>query len=202
MARGFEGEDESKRANDPISASDGLEQLREQIASAQAQGINVLGDAFQNKLAGDILSGDLNLGGGDDTRSAAGMNLAPVVTPRFTDRYRQADGTYSYPDLGSYLNAMGIQYGGFDQRNNLMGNVYNQLVPGGKTPLGALSAFPAAMGVNDKLAALISLGNLAAGKMGIGINEPKDEDEDKEEETKSNGIIDVLTGFQGHPGLR
>ena len=199
MARGFAGEDESKRANDPISVNDGLDQLREQIAAAQAQGINVLGDTFQNQLAGDILSGNLNLGGGDDdTRSAAGMNLAPVVTPRFTDKYRQPDGTYSYPNVGAYLNAMGIQYGGFDQRNDLMGNVYDQLVPGGKTPLGALSAFPAALGVNDKVAALISLGNLAAGKMGIGVDEPKEEDT----ETKTNGIADFFTGFQGHPGLR
>ena len=127
------------------------------------------------------------------------MNLAPVVTPRFTDRYRQPDGTYSYPNVGAYLNAMGIQYGGFDQRNDLMGNVYNQLVPGGKTPLGALSAFPAALGVNDKVAALISLGNLAAGKMGIGVDEPKEEEDT---ETKTNGIADFFTGFQGHPGLR
>ena len=192
MARGFAGEDESKRANDPISANDGLGQIRDIIAAAEASGKNVSGDNFQNELAQDILAGNLNLGGDDDTTS-----LAPVITPRFTDKYRQPDGTYSYPSLGAYLNAMGVQYGSFNPQQNLMGNMYQQLVPGGKTPLGVLSAFPAAIGLDETISSLISLGNLAAGKMNIGT-----EKDTNEQEPKTNGIADFFTGFQGHPGLR
>ena len=197
MARGFAGEDESKRANDPISVNDSLGQIRDIIAAAEASGKNVLGDNFQNELAQDILAGNLNLGGDDDTRSAANMKLAPVITPRFTDKFKQPDGTYSYPSLGAYLNAMGVQYGSFNPQQNLMGNMYQQLVPGGKTPLGVLSAFPAAIGVDDTISALLSLGNLAAGKMNIGT-----EKDTNEQKPKTNGIADFFTGFQGHPGLR
>ena len=56
--------------------------------------------------------------------------------------------------------------GGYNPDIGFMQNVANMAIPGRNTPLGALSAVPGLVGVNDTISGIIGLANTIAGRRG------------------------------------
>ena len=198
MPRGFAGENESGRANDPSGFGGGadagnkdfsdfagsnnsgiasisysnedeaLKSIQDAITKAQAKGQNVFGDTFQNTLAANMLAG--NVPGIMSNYNYGDDNQeANTFIETYADSYRDpVTGNYSYKNPMAFIDTMTTKYAGFDPGQTFTQNLFNQMVPGNVTPLGILSAAPAVLGVDKVVSTGVSLGNALLGQLGIG----------------------------------
>lgn len=166
--------------------NDDLDQIRDRIAKAEKMGVNVFGDTFINSLAADMLGGSIK-GFGPTYNFGGGNQEADKFLQDYATQYQDVGGQYYYNNPATFLNTMLTNYGSGSPRNTLMENIYNQLVPGGATPLGILANVPSLMqNVPSPVSTAIGLGNMLAGKLGIGV-EGDDESEDSEDSEENDG---------------
>lgn len=181
--RGTGGSDFSDFAggqNNQPQQDDGLQEIRDRIEKAEKMGVNVFGDSFVNTIAADMLGGSIK-GFGSGYQFGGGNQQADDFLQNYATQYTDTGGNYFYNSPSSFLNTMMKNYAGGLPQNTLMENVYNQLVPGGATPLGVLANVPAlAQNIPSPVATGISLGNMLMGKLGIGVGGNKDSDESDE----------------------
>jgi hypothetical protein len=172
----------------------GLQQVEDRIEQAQKMGVNVFGDTFINSLAADMLGGSIK-GFGPTYNLGGGNQEADSFLQKYATQYQDVDGQYYYNRPSTFVNRMLTKYGSGSPRNTLMENIYNQLVPGGATPLGILANVPSLMqNVPSPVSTAISLGNMLAGKLGIGV-EGDDESEDSEENEGPGYTIDAQGNY-------
>ena len=175
-------------------ADTGLQQVEARIEQAQKMGVNVFGDTFINSLAADMLGGSIK-GFGSTYNFGGGNQEADNFLQQYATQYQDVGGQYYYNSPSTFLNTMLTKYGSGSPRNTLMENIYNQLVPGGATPLGILANVPSLMqNVPSPVSAGIGLGNMLAGKLGIGV-EDDDESEDSEENEGLGYTIDAQGNY-------
>jgi len=174
--------------------NDDLDQIRDRIAKAEKMGVNVFGDTFVNTLAADMLGGSIK-GFGPSYNFGGGNQEADNFLQNYATQYQDVGGQYYYNNPSTFFNTMLTNYGSGSPRNTLMENIYNQLVPGGATPLGILANVPSLMqNVPNPVAQGISLANMLAGKFGIGV-EGDEESEDSEENDGPGYTIDAQGNY-------
>ena len=175
-------------------ADTGLQQVEARIEKAQKMGVNVFGDTFINSLAADMLGGSIK-GFGPTYNFGGGNQEADDFLQNYATQYQDTGGQYYYNNPSTFLNTMLTNYGSGLPQNTLMENIYNQLVPGGATPLGILANVPSLMqNVPSPVSGAIGLGNMLAGKLGIGV-EGDDESEDSEENDGPGYTIDAQGNY-------
>ena len=214
MPRGFGGENEAGRANDPSGMSFG-------------GGM----DEGQNSVTADTFSGGGG-GGGRGRQDSPFSDSGGNVGYRATNRAR-GPGAAQYnaqqnlldaikQDIRSGVNVRGTNYQnnladrilggrfgspqnfgitspsvgdralaalGYDTSKSFMQNVKDAAIPGRKTPLGALSLVPTIVGASPQMRAAVTIGNLLAGQQ-----MSKDQ---KPEQEKS--ITDKIQEYTGRP---
>lgn len=200
--RGTGGSDFSDFArgqNNQPQQDDGLEQIRDRIEKAEKMGVNIFGDSFANTIAADMLGGSIK-GFGPTYNFGGGNQQADNFLQNYATQYRDTGGNYIYTSPSSYLNTMMKNYAGGLPQNTLMENVYNQLVPGGATPLGVLANIPAlAQNIPSPVAAGIGLGNMLMGKLGIGVGgDDESDDSDDSDDSKENDGSGYTIDAQGN----
>jgi len=175
-------------------ADTGLQQVEARIEQAQKMGVNVFGDTFINSLAADMLGGSIK-GFGPTYNFGGGNQEADNFLQQYGTQYQDVGGQYYYNNPSTFFNTMLTKYGSGLPQNTLMENIYNQIVPGGATPLGILANVPSLMqNVPSSVSTAISLGNMLAGKLGIGV-EGDDESEDSEENDGPGYTIDAQGNY-------
>lgn len=184
MPRGFAGERESSRANDPSGRSSsrggggprggrgggrasagrssstgrgrqdgpgsrtegnqpsGIDALVEKINRDIDAGVNVFADSYTNQNAKDILANRYG-----DKQEAFG-----ITSPSVGDKALQAIG--------------------YDTAKPFLKNVYDNVVPGRKTPLGILSAVPTALGLPQASQLAVTIANRLAANQAAPAPEP------------------------------
>ena len=214
MPRGFGGENEAGRANDPSGMSFG-------------GGM----DEGQSSVTADTFSGGGG-GGGRGRQDSPFSDSGGNVGYRATNRAR-GPGAAQYnaqqnlldaikQDIRSGVNVRGTNYQnnladrilggrfgspqnfgitspsvgdralaalGYDTSKSFMQNVKDAAIPGRKTPLGALSLVPTIVGASPQMRAAVTIGNLLAGQQ-----MSKDQ---KPEQEKS--ITDKIQEYTGRP---
>lgn len=182
------------RQDNQPQQNDDLDQIRDRIAKAEKMGVNVFGDTFVNTLAADMLGGSIK-GFGPSYNFGGGNQEADKFLQDYATQYQDVGGQYYYNNPSTFFNTMLTNYGSGSPRNTLMENIYNQLVPGGATPLGILANVPSLMqNVPSPASAAIGLGNMLAGKLGIGV-EGDEESEDSEENDGLGYTIDAQGNY-------
>jgi len=175
-------------------ADTGLQQVEARIEQAQKMGVNVFGDTFINSLAADMLGGSIK-GFGPTYNFGGGNQEADNFLQQYGTQYQDVGGQYYYNNPSTFLNTMLTNYGSGLPQNTLMENIYNQIVPGGATPLGILANVPSLMqNVPSPVSTAIGLGNMLAGKLGIGV-EGDDESENSEENDGPGYTIDAQGNY-------
>jgi len=175
-------------------ADTGLQQVEARIEQAQKMGVNVFGDTFINSLAADMLGGSIK-GFGPTYNFGGGNQEADNFLQQYGTQYQDVGGQYYYNNPSTFFNTMLTKYGSGLPQNTLMENIYNQIVPGGATPLGILANVPSLMqNVPSSVSTAISLGNMLAGKLGIGV-EGDDESENSEENDGPGYTIDAQGNY-------
>ena len=162
MPRGFEGERESERANDPSGVGggnkssggggsnndkpsdnvSGLDALVDKINKDIDAGVNVFADSYTNKNAEDILANRYG-----DKQEAFG-----ITSPSVGDKALKAIG--------------------YDTSKPFLTNVYDTVVPGKNTPLGILSAVPTALGFPQASQLAVTIANRLAANQAPPAPEP------------------------------
>jgi len=178
MPRGFEGERESERANDPSGFGGGFsgftdDKPSDNIVSSPApkpastrtrgrqdgpgsitEGNPVSGlDALVDQINKDIASG-VNVGGDTYQNKLA----QGILSGSFGDREEFGIQTPSFTD--TVLSAIG-----YDPQQTFGQNVIDMVVPGRNTPLGGLPAALPLAGADRAVSGLASLANAILGKM-------------------------------------
>lgn len=134
------------------------------------------GGGSDNNVIADIIAG--NIGGRDNpvARSLGNYTNNPEAQSflgRYASGYIDPTGQYNYRNPLEFARRMGENYMGFDKSKTMMQNIANQLIPGGKTPLGILAAVPGVAGASQGVQNAVTLGNYLAGQAGIGVNKPE-----------------------------
>ena len=180
MPRGFAGERESERANDPSGFGGGFagftdDKPSDNIVSSPApkpastrtrgrldgpgsitEGNPVSGlDALVDQINKDIASG-VNVGGDTYQNKLA----QGILSGSFGDREEFGIQTPSFADTA-------LSTIGYDPQQTFGKNVVDMVVPGRNTPLGALSALPSVMGASKAVSGLTSLANAIMGKINL-----------------------------------
>ena len=175
MPRGFEGERESERANDPSGGGGGSKSSggnqgggdkpsdnvstsprvgRQDGPGSITEGNPVSGlDALVDQINKDIASG-VNVGGDTYQNQMA----QGILSGAFGGREEFGIDPPSFADTA--LSAIG-----YDPQQTFGQNVIDMVVPGRNTPLGALTSVPALAGAPKAVSGLASLANVILGKM-------------------------------------
>jgi len=170
MPRGFEGERESARANDPSGRGGGFSGFtddkpsdnistspsvgRQDGPGSVTEGNTVSGlDALVDQINRDIASG-VNVGGDTYQNQMA----QGILSGAFGGREEFGIDPPSFADTA--LSAIG-----YDPQQTFGQNVIDMVVPGRNTPLGALTSVPALAGAPKAVSGLASLANVILGKM-------------------------------------
>lgn len=86
-------------------------------------------------------------------------------------------GKFAHTDQFGNVNVIGPEQGGilgligYDPNKPLTENIYDMVVPGQNTPLGALSAVPGVLGASKTTSGILGLANTIAGKLGYGLTD-------------------------------
>jgi hypothetical protein len=153
MPRGFGGENEAGRANDPSGGSfgggrsedrDAAQADRDRAADNQRERDAVQAAIDKARSTGKTVRTIENLGDG-----------------RFSDTDQFGNTTIVGPEQRGILSLIG-----YDPNKPLTENIYDMVVPGQNTPLGALSAVPGLLGASQTVQGIVGLANAIAGKIG------------------------------------
>jgi len=207
MPRGFGGENEAGRANDPSGMSFG-------------GGM----DEGQSSVTADTFSGGFSDSGGDDTNQNRGRQDGPGGA--LEEQSYTASGRMSGPDSRAYnaaldaiargmdpyatstQNYVASQLGyreptdipgmfGYDTKKSFGQNVANMVVPGRNTPLGILSA---AIPGSNTVKGIVGLANTIAGRMGIGsTTNPAAKNQGIASGSTIVGKDSIVGGYTGRP---
>jgi hypothetical protein len=150
-------------------------QQEQRLIDAIAERLSRGGSSSNNVIA-DIIAG--NIGGSDNpvARSLGNYTNNPEAQSflgRYASSYVNPQGNLTYRNPLEFARRMGENYMGFDKSKTMMQNIANQMIPGGKTPLGILAAVPGVAGASQGVQNAVTLGNYLAGQAGIGVNKPE-----------------------------
>ncbi len=173
MARGFAGEDESGRANDPSGSSFG---------GGMAEGQSSVSGNYGGMPSGGIASGGGRQDGPGGPQEEQGYTASGRMSGPGAEAYNAALDAIAMgmnPFASSTQNYVAGQLGarpptdipgmfGYDTKKGFVENVANMAIPGRNTPLGALSAVPGLTGASKTVQGIVGLANTVAGKLGIG----------------------------------
>ena len=124
------------------------------INAAIAAGLDPYSSKAQNVIAAGIMSGQF---GNPSSFGIGSIDMESPEVAGFMDQYG--------PGQSSGLAGLAGLIG-YDPNIGFAQNVANMAIPGRNTPLGALSAVPGLMGVNDTISGIVGLANTIAGRRG------------------------------------
>jgi len=124
------------------------------INAAIAAGLDPYSSKAQNVIAAGIMSGQFG------NPSSFGIGNVDMGSPEVAGFM----GQYGPGQNSGLAGIAGLI--GYDPNIGFMQNVANMAIPGINTPLGALSAVPGLMGVNDTISGIVGLANTIAGRRG------------------------------------
>lgn len=160
-----------ERVNAPPAPTRQEQSLMDAIAERLSRG-----GGSENNIIADIIAGNI---GGRNNPVARSLGTTAYNSPEAQSYFNQyassfvdPQGNYNYRNPAEFARRVGENYFGFDKSQSLMQNIGNQLVPGGKTPLGILSVIPGVAGASQGIQNLVSAGNYIAGQAGIGVDNP------------------------------
>jgi hypothetical protein len=123
------------------------------INAAIAAGLDPYSSKAQNAIAAGIMAGRF----GNPESFGISVDMESPEVAGFMDQY----------GLGQNSGIAGLAgLIGYDPNVGFLENVANMAIPGKNTPLGAFSAVPGLMGVNDTISGIIGLANAIAGRRG------------------------------------
>ena len=124
------------------------------INAAIAAGLDPYSSKAQNVIAAGIISGRFG------NPSSFGIGSIDMEAPEVAGFM----GQYGPGQSSGLAGIAGLI--GYDPNIGFAQNVANMAIPGRNTPLGALSAVPGLMGVNDTISGIVGLANTIAGRRG------------------------------------
>ena len=120
------------------------------INAAIAAGLDPYSSKAQNVIAAGIMSGRF----GNPESFGISVDMESPEVAGFMDQY----GPGQSSGLAGLI--------GYDPNVGFLENVANMAIPGKNTPLGAFSAVPGLVGVNDTISGIVGLANTIAGRRG------------------------------------
>ena len=206
MPRGFAGERESARANDPSGRDDTQSNYEREafgsppsrstsnnFSSGGGKGVGRQ-DGPGSRTEGNQLRGidalvekinqDIDAGVNVFADSYTNQNARDILSNVYGDK-QEAFGIAS-PSVGDQA----LQAIGYDTSKPFLTNVYDNVVPGRNTPLGILSAVPTALGAPKAAQLAVTIGNRLVGSL-------QSKAEPKESTVMETAIPEI--GFTGRP---
>ena len=188
MPRGFAGERESARANDPSGRDDTQSNYEREafgsppsrstsnnFSSGRGKGVGRQ-DGPGSRTEGNQLRGidalvekinqDIDAGVNVFADSYTNQNARDILSNVYGDK-QEAFGIAS-PSVGDQA----LQAIGYDTSKPFLTNVYDNVVPGRNTPLGILSAVPTALGAPKAAQLAVTIGNRLVGSLQPEPREP------------------------------
>ena len=131
--------------------------------------------------------GPADTGSSDSGPSAAEVQAA-INAARATGK---TIGVFGPEDYGNNEGILGLI--GYNPEKTVTENIYDMVVPGQNTPLGALSAVPGLLGASQTVQGIVGLANAIAGKIG--------KSEAQSKSTISDSVVgkDSIVGQLGTP---
>jgi len=121
------------------------------INAAIAAGLDPYSDKAMNSIVAGIISGRF---GNPSSLGIGSIDMEAPEVAGFMDQY----GPGQSSGLAGLI--------GYDPNVGFLENVANMAIPGKNTPLGAFSAVPGLVGVNDTISGIVGLANTIAGRRG------------------------------------
>jgi len=164
MPRGFGGENEAGRANDP-SGSSGSSGSGSSSGNSGGGGGIASGGGRQDGPGGSQEEQGYTASGRMSGPGAEAYNAALDAISKGMNPYATSTQNYVAGQLGARPPSNIPGMFGYDTKKGFVENVANMAIPGRNTPLGALSAVVPG---TDTIKGIVGLANTIAGRFGIG----------------------------------